>query len=97
MADPNAPTFSPADAQTLVVQAQSAPLDNMEHAATVSTALQRFQQWYGHAINEIETVESRIEAAVKAAVAKVRAEFEPAATLDAHAVVPEGTSSEPAP
>lgn len=42
------PTFTPQEAQTLIQIAQSAPLQNMQHATAVFTLLQKFEAWYNH-------------------------------------------------
>lgn len=62
------PTFSAQEAQLLVNHAQTAPLQNLQHASEVSVVLQKFRAWYEHAVAEIESVESKIEAAVKKAI-----------------------------
>lgn len=38
--------FTTADANALIELCNSAPLQNMRHAAAVSQLLQRFNQWY---------------------------------------------------
>jgi len=67
------PTLSPQEAQILVNHVQTAPLQNMEHAAQISVILQKFKGWYEHAMTELQSVESRIAAAVKEAEDKVHA------------------------
>lgn len=41
-----APQFTKKDAQDVILLVQSAPLQNMRHAAAVSELLQRFSTWY---------------------------------------------------
>lgn len=41
--------FTSQDAQLLIQTAQNAPLQNMQHAAVISTLLQRFQVFYQQA------------------------------------------------
>jgi hypothetical protein len=62
------PTFSPQDAQLMVNHVQTAPLQNMQHAAEVSMLIQKFKAWYEHAVLELRSAESRIEAAIKKAI-----------------------------
>jgi hypothetical protein len=38
--------MTPQDAQLIINTAQTAPLQNMQHAAALSEALQRFRTWY---------------------------------------------------
>lgn len=45
------PTFSPQDAEYLIVVAQRAPLSNMKEAEHLSQTLQRFKGWYEHVAN----------------------------------------------
>lgn len=84
------PTLSPQEAQILVNHVQTAPLQNMEHAAQISVILQKFTAWYEHVKTQLESVEGRIVAAVKEAEDKVHALYanpDPAPTKD------EGTTS----
>ncbi len=44
----SAPAFTPQEATALIQLVQSAPLQNMQHAAAVSSLLQKFQTWYDY-------------------------------------------------
>lgn len=73
------PTFSAQEANALINHAQTAPLQNLQHASEASALLQKFKTWYEHAVTEIESVEAKIEAAVKKALAEYESRDTPEA------------------
>ncbi len=71
------PTFSAQEANALINHAQTAPLQNLQHASEASALLQKFKAWYEHAVIEIESVEAKIEAAVTKALANYESDTRP--------------------
>ncbi len=65
----SSPEFSPQEAQALINHANTAPLQNMQHAAEASALINKFKAWYEHAIVAIESIDSKINDAVKKALA----------------------------
>ncbi len=68
----SAPQFTTQDAQALVSQAESAPLQHMGHAAAGQQVLKRFSDWYHYVTEKIETFDTEVEAKVKAELEKVK-------------------------